>query len=92
MLFPTLTFGLFFLCVYVLVWTVGSRDNEWRKILLLIASWIFYGAWDWRFVALLIGSALINWSLARAIASSGSTDDEHERDEDAPSGEKTGSR
>ena len=82
MLFPTLTFGLFFLCVYALVWTVGSRDNEWRKILLLIASWIFYGAWDWRFVALLIGSALINWSLARAIASSGSSDGQGQVDDD----------
>ena len=68
MLFPTLTFGLFFLAVYALVWTVGSRNNEWRKILLLVASWIFYGAWDWRFVALLIGSAFINWGLARLIS------------------------
>lgn len=74
MLFPTLTFGLFFLVVYVLVWTVGSRDNEWRKILLLVASWIFYGAWDWRFVALLIGSALVNWGLAHAIAGIGRDD------------------
>jgi D-alanyl-lipoteichoic acid acyltransferase DltB (MBOAT superfamily) len=66
MLFPTLTFGLFFLGVYALVWSV--RDNEWRKILLLIASWIFYGAWDWRFVALLIASAMLNWGAARLIS------------------------
>ena len=56
MLFPTLTFGLFFLAVYAVVWGV-ARENEWRKILLLLASWVFYGAWDWRFVALLIVSA-----------------------------------
>ncbi|MEH3107270.1 MAG: MBOAT family protein [Sphingomonas fennica] len=66
MLFPTLTFGLFFLAVFAAVWAV--RDNEWRKILLLLASWVFYGAWDWRFVALLIGSAFLNWGLARLIA------------------------
>ncbi|WP_174275014.1 MBOAT family O-acyltransferase [Sphingomonas bacterium] len=66
MLFPTLTFGLFFLATFGLVWSV--RDNEWRKILLLLASWLFYGAWDWRFVALLIGSALLNWGCARLIA------------------------
>ena len=66
MLFPTLTFGLFFLGVFALVWSV--RDNEWRKILLLLASWIFYGAWDWRFVALLILSAFLNWGCAQAIA------------------------
>ncbi|WP_116089872.1 MBOAT family O-acyltransferase [Sphingomonas crusticola] len=67
MLFPTLTFGLFFLVVFSIVWA-ASGSNEWRKILLLIASWIFYGAWDWRFVALLIGSAFLNWGAARAIS------------------------
>ncbi|PTQ11644.1 membrane-bound O-acyltransferase family protein [Sphingomonas oleivorans] len=67
MLFPTLTFGLFFLAVYSVTWAVRG-SNEWRKILLLLASWIFYGAWDWRFVALLIASAIINWGLAGLIA------------------------
>ena len=67
MLFPTLDFGLFFLPVLLLVWTVGQASNEWRKIILLLASWVFYGAWDWRFVALLIASAAINWLLAARI-------------------------
>lgn len=65
MLFPTLTFHLFFLGVFALVWS--CRDNEWRKIILLIASWIFYGAWDWRFVALLIASGIINWGIGRLL-------------------------
>ncbi len=66
MLFPTLTFGLFFLVVFTVVWAANG-SNEWRKILLLVASWVFYGAWDWRFVALLIGSALLNWGSAELI-------------------------
>jgi alginate O-acetyltransferase complex protein AlgI len=66
MLFPTLTFGWFFLVVFVLAWSL-QRSNEWRKIMLLAASWIFYGAWDWRFVALLIASGIINWGAARLI-------------------------
>ena len=66
MLFPTLTFGVFFLFVFTLVWSV--RSNEWRKILLLVASWVFYGAWDWRFVPLLIFSALMNWAVAAGLA------------------------
>ncbi|WP_439544632.1 MBOAT family O-acyltransferase [Sandarakinorhabdus sp.] len=67
MLFPTLDFAIFFLPVLVLVWTVGKASNEWRKIILLLASWVFYGAWDWRFVALLIASAAINWGIAARI-------------------------
>jgi len=65
MLFPTLTFGLFFLVTFAVVWSAPS--NEWRKILLLVASWYFYGAWDWRFVPLLIFSALGNWAIARGL-------------------------
>lgn len=74
MLFPTLTFGLFFLAVYAGAWSL-RRSNEWRKIFLLIASWIFYGAWDTRFVALLILSGLINWGAARLIL----LDDDNEK-------------
>ena len=66
MLFPTLTFGLFFLVVYAVGWALKA-SNEWRKIFLLVASWFFYGAWDWRFVALLIASGFLNWGAARLI-------------------------
>jgi alginate O-acetyltransferase complex protein AlgI len=52
--------------VFALVWSV--RSNEWRKLLLLVASWVFYGAWDWRFVPLLIASALINGGLAWVVS------------------------
>ena len=67
MLFPTLTFGVFFLITFAVVWS--ARSNEWRKILLLVASWVFYGAWDWRFVPLLITSALMNWAVAQGLVS-----------------------
>jgi len=66
MLFPTLTFGLFFLLVYAATW-LARGSNEWRKIILLVASWIFYGWWDTRFVLLLILSAILNWGAARLI-------------------------
>ncbi|TAK17219.1 MAG: MBOAT family protein, partial [Rhizorhabdus sp.] len=66
MLFPTLDFGLFFLVAFAVVW-LASGSNEWRKLLLLVGSWVFYGAWDWRFVALLIASAIINWGAAALI-------------------------
>jgi D-alanyl-lipoteichoic acid acyltransferase DltB (MBOAT superfamily) len=67
MLFPTMPFAIFFLVIYV---TVGSleRENGRRKLFLLLASWFFYAAWDWRFVGLLILSGLINYSAAALIA------------------------
>src|SRR3954468_2762791 len=66
MLFPTLTFGFFFLAVYAAAWLLRG-SNEWRKIALLVASWIFYGWWDTRFVMLLIASGVLNWGTARLV-------------------------
>ena len=56
MLFPTLTFGLFFLFVYVAAWSL-ERDQRVAQDLPAPRLLVFYGAWDWRFVALLIASA-----------------------------------
>jgi len=67
MLFPTLAFGVFFLFVYFTAWSL-DRENGRRKLFLLLASWFFYGQWDWRFVVLLIGSAVLNWGIAALIA------------------------
>jgi D-alanyl-lipoteichoic acid acyltransferase DltB (MBOAT superfamily) len=66
MLFPTLAFGLFFLALYAVAWGVGGR-NEWRKLIILTASWVFYGAWDWRFVPLLMVSSWLNFAAAALI-------------------------
>src|SRR5262245_41754367 len=69
MLFPTMVFAIFFLVVYVTAWSL-ERENGRRKLFLLLASWVFYAAWDWRFVGLLILSGLLNYSAAALIASS----------------------
>ena len=42
MLFPTLTFHIFFLLVFGVNWAL-RRSVDWRLIFLLVASWIFYG-------------------------------------------------
>ena len=67
MLFPTLAFGVFFLFVYFTSWSL-DRENGRRKLFLLLASWFFYAQWDWRFVGLLILSAVLNWGVAALIA------------------------
>ena len=56
MLFNSLTFVVFFLVVLAAYWTM--RSWEARKNLLLVASYIFYGAWNPPFAALLFATAL----------------------------------
>ena len=59
MLFPTLTFALFFAVVLPLSWALRDRTEVW-KVMILIASYIFYGWWDWRFLGLIIAVTVVN--------------------------------
>lgn len=68
MLFNSLTFVVFFAIVVAL----HNAPLPWRakKFNLLIASYIFYGAWSPPFVILLLISTAIDWQAARWIHAS----------------------
>ena len=59
MLFPTITFALFFLLAFIGNWLLMPRPKAWKPFMLII-SLVFYGWWDWRFVLLLALSAAAN--------------------------------
>jgi alginate O-acetyltransferase complex protein AlgI len=65
-LFPTVTFAVFFLVVLPLSWLLMPRQAVWRPFILL-ASYVFYAWWDWKFVFLLASSTIVNHALALAI-------------------------
>lgn len=60
MLFPTVTFAVFFVVVFVVSWLLRPYRVPWR-LFMVAASWFFYGYWEPRFVLLLAGSSLGNW-------------------------------
>jgi alginate O-acetyltransferase complex protein AlgI len=66
MQFPTLTFALFFTAVLCISWLLRPRYLLWR-VFIVGASWIFYGYWDARFVALLAASTAGNYLVGLAI-------------------------
>ena len=70
MLFPTVTFALFFAVVLPVSWVLMPHQRAWRAWILL-ASYVFYGWWDWRFVFLLAASTVVNHVLAVAIHHAG---------------------
>src|SRR5690606_37417167 len=57
MLFPTVEFAIFFALVFALSWA-AHRVPLLRKVILLVASYIFYAWWDWRFSFLLLECSL----------------------------------
>ena len=52
MLFNSLEFVIFLPIVFLLYWFV-FRSRQWQNILVVVASYIFYGWWDWRFLFLI---------------------------------------
>ncbi|HEY6056367.1 MAG TPA: MBOAT family protein [Gaiellaceae bacterium] len=69
MLFPTVTFAVFFLVVLPLSWALMPRQRLWQ-LFVLTASFVFYAWWDWKFVFLLGGSIVGNHVAAHGIAAS----------------------
>lgn len=58
MLFNSLEFAFFFVAVFFVYSILPHRaQNRW----LLVASYVFYGAWDWRFLGLIVLSTVVDY-------------------------------
>ncbi|MFN8105677.1 MAG: MBOAT family protein [Acidimicrobiia bacterium] len=68
MLFPTIRFALFFLVVLPLNWALMPKPRLWKPFI-LVASFVFYCAFDWRLGFLLAASIVANWYFAETIRS-----------------------
>jgi len=66
MLFPTVEYALFFLVVLAVAWSL-YRFPTTHKSFLLLASYIFYGFWNWAYIPLLFGISLFSGLVAQRI-------------------------
>jgi len=64
MLFNSIEFLLFLPTVFFLYWFVFKNQLRAQNVLLLVASYIFYGWWDWRFLSLIIASTFLDYFIA----------------------------
>jgi alginate O-acetyltransferase complex protein AlgI len=67
MLFDSPAYFIFLIPVVLLYWRLNRGE---QNVFLLLASYFFYGWWDWRFLALMIGSTTIDFLIAQKIAPS----------------------
>ena len=63
MLFNSIDFAIFLPIVFILYWFVTQNNLRVQNALLVIASYFFYGWWDWRFLALILFSTLVDFSI-----------------------------
>ncbi len=68
MLFNTPIFFIFFV-IFLLFYGFIFLQRKPRVYFILVASLVFYGAWNYKFIPLLVGSAVIDYFLAIAIGS-----------------------
>src|ERR1700685_3431968 len=64
MFFDTPVYIVFLVVVTVLYW---GRSRISQNVLLLAASYFFYGWWDWRFLILIATSTFVDYHCAHAI-------------------------
>lgn len=66
MIFPSYIFLLVFLPVTLWLW-YGIHAIRTRLLVLTLASYVFYGWWDYRFVTLMLVSTLVDYGCGRRI-------------------------
>jgi len=67
MSFNSLDFAVFLPVVFLLYWFVTSRTLRLQNLLIVAASCVFYGWWDWRFLSLILFSTAVDYVVGRAL-------------------------
>jgi D-alanyl-lipoteichoic acid acyltransferase DltB (MBOAT superfamily) len=68
MLFNSLDFAIFLPIVFLLYWFVSHKNLKLQNFLIVAASYLFYGWWDWRFLSLILFSTIVDYSIGLKIS------------------------
>ena len=68
MLFNSLDFAVFLPIVFILYWFVVNKQLKYQNALIVVASYVFYGWWDWRFLSLILFSTLVDYVVGVALS------------------------
>ena len=69
MLFNSIEYFIFLPLVFVTYWAISRRKIYYQNSLLLVASYLFYGWWDWRLLSLIMISTITDYWIAQKIYS-----------------------
>ena len=67
MLFNSIDFAIFLPIVFILYWFVTNNNLKLQNFLIVAASYLFYGWWDWRFLFLILFSTIVDYSVGMAL-------------------------
>lgn len=69
MLFNSIDFAVFLPIVFLLYWLLANKSLKLQNALIVLASYVFYGWWDWRFLSLILFSTLVDYTIGRKLKS-----------------------
>ena len=69
MLFNSLNFAIFLPIVFILYWFVANKNLKLQNFLIVAASYLFYGWWDWRFLSLILFSTIVDFMVGKKLRS-----------------------
>ncbi|WP_299215943.1 MBOAT family O-acyltransferase [uncultured Dokdonia sp.] len=61
MLFNSIDFALFLPIVFLIYWGIVQKSISVQNVFIILASYTFYGWWDWRFLFLILTSTLVDY-------------------------------
>jgi alginate O-acetyltransferase complex protein AlgI len=64
MYFNSIDFAVFLPIVFILYWFIFSGRLRNQNLLILVASYVFYGWWDYRFLSLLFFSSIVDYIIS----------------------------
>jgi len=67
MLFNSIEFAVFLPIVFLLYWFAVYKNLRNQNLLLLLASYIFYGWWDYRFLSLIVFSSFVDYTVGKRL-------------------------
>ena len=71
MLFNSIAFLIFLPVIFLIYWGIFRKSLKLQNLFLLIASYFFYGWWDYRFLTLIAASTLVDYFIGRFLHKSG---------------------
>jgi len=63
MLFNSIDFAIFLPIVFILYWFATNKNLKSQNLLIVAASYLFYGWWDWRFLSMILFSTIVDFSV-----------------------------
>lgn len=63
MIFNSLDFAIFLPIVFAIYWLINRGGLRLQNLFIVVASYVFYGWWDYRFLALILFSTLVDFTV-----------------------------